>query len=71
MMIPWYSEEMGLGEPLVLLSGLGGDSRAFSVTARHFRATHRTMACDNRDAGQSGRAAEPYSTADMADDVAD
>jgi len=70
-MVAWYSEVIGQGEPLVLLSGLGGDSRAFSVTSRHFRATYTTMVCDNRDAGQSGRANAPYSTADMANDVAE
>ena len=70
-MIPWYSHDVGQGEPLVFLSGLGGDSRAFTVPMRHFAATYRAMACDHRDSGQSGRATAPYTTADMADDVAD
>ena len=66
----FYSEEMGEGQPLVFLSGLGGNSRAFSVTTRHFRDSYRTMALDNRDVGRSGRATAPYTTADMADDTA-
>lgn len=63
--------EMGKGEPLVFLSGLGGDGRAFSVSMRHFGARYRAMAPDNRDVGQSGRASNSYSTADMARDVAE
>src|SRR5437016_6079708 len=65
-----YYEEIGQGEPLVFLSGLGGDHRAFSVTIRHFGSRYRTLALDARDVGQSDRAEGPYSTADLADDVA-
>ncbi len=66
-----YYEEIGAdGEPLVFLSGLGGDHRAFSVAQRHFSRRYRTLALDARDAGRSDRADAPYSTADMADDVA-
>jgi 3-oxoadipate enol-lactonase len=66
----FYFESLGDGEPLVFLSGLGGDSRAFSVTARHFAPRYRTLALDNRDVGRSWRGDLPYSTADLADDVA-
>lgn len=68
----FYDEagQKGQGDPLVLLSGLGGDHRAFSVPMRHFGQTFHAFALDNRDVGQSDRATEPYSTADMADDVA-
>jgi 3-oxoadipate enol-lactonase len=65
-----YFEEFGQGEPLVFLSGLGGDHRAFSVAARHFGTRFRTLALDNRDVGRSARAGGPYATADMAEDVA-
>jgi len=54
----------------VFLSGLGGDHRAFSVAQRHFSRRFRTLALDARDAGRSDRANAPYTTADMADDVA-
>lgn len=64
-----YYESQGDGPPLVFLSGLGGDSRAFSVSLRHFSATHRALALDNRDVGRSDRVADAYTTADMADDV--
>jgi pimeloyl-ACP methyl ester carboxylesterase len=66
----FYYEEFGGGEPLVFLSGLGGDHRAFSVATRQFATRFRALAFDARDAGRSGRAEGAYSTADMADDVA-
>ena len=66
----FYYEDQGSGEPLVFLSGLGGDHRAFSVTTRHFSGDFRALAPDARDTGRSDRAEGPYSTADLADDVA-
>ncbi len=66
-----YYEEVGVqGNPLVFLSGLGGDHRAFARSQRYFGTRFRTMSLDARDAGQSDRADGPYTTADMADDVA-
>jgi len=65
-----FYESQGEGEPLVFLSGLGGDHRAFSVTTRHFAARYRALALDSRDAGRSDRSAAGYATADLADDVA-
>ena len=67
----YYYEEVGSqGEPLVFLSGLGGDHRAFARTQRYFGSRFRTLSFDARDAGQSDRVVSPYTTADMADDVA-
>lgn len=66
----YYEEEGDAGDPLVFLSGLGGDHRAFSLARRYFRRNYRTLAFDSRDAGRSGRADSFYTTADMADDVA-
>ncbi len=65
-----YYESQGEGEPLVFLSGLGGDSRAFSVSLRHFAGRYRALALDNRDVGRSDRVDRDYTTADMAEDVA-
>src|SRR5436309_1309497 len=46
----FYYEEMGeSGEPLVFLSGLGGDHRAFSLTQRHFSRRFRTLGFAERD----------------------
>jgi pimeloyl-ACP methyl ester carboxylesterase len=67
----FYYEEMGQGnETIVFLSGLGGDHRAFNLTQRHLSQRFRTLAFDSRDVGRSDRVQEPYTTADMADDVA-
>ena len=66
----FFYEQSGEGDALVFLSGLGGDHRAFSIAIRHFGARFRALAFDARDAGQSDRADAPYTTAEMADDVA-
>ncbi len=66
----FYYEEIGSGDPIVFVSGLGGDGRAFSIALRHFGARSRALAFDNRDVGRSDRATAPYSTADMAEDLA-
>ncbi|MGP0062468.1 MAG: alpha/beta fold hydrolase [Isosphaeraceae bacterium] len=67
----FYYEEMGSqGDPLVFLSGLGGDHRAFTRPQRHFAARFRALSLDARDAGQSDRYEGSYTSADMADDVA-
>ena len=69
--LSFYYEEIGTqGDPLVFLSGLGGDHRAFTRTQRYFGARFRTLGFDARDAGRSDRADGPYTAADMADDVA-
>lgn len=66
----YFEEEGETGDPLVFLSGLGGDHRAFALATRHFGRKYRTLAFDARDSGRSDRFGAPYSTADMADDVA-
>lgn len=65
-----HYEDAGEGAPLVFLSGLGGDGRAFAITARHFDSRFRTLALDNRDVGRSSRVDSPYTTSDQAADVA-
>ena len=65
-----YYEEFGQGEPLIFVSGLGGDHRAFAVPQRALGKSYRAIAFDNRDVGQSDRESSDYSTADLADDVA-
>ncbi|GAC1474806.1 MAG: alpha/beta hydrolase [Isosphaeraceae bacterium] len=65
-----FYEQQGTGTPLVFLSGLGGDHRAFAVPLREFGKEFRTLALDNRDVGQSDRAENDYTIADLADDTA-
>jgi 3-oxoadipate enol-lactonase len=61
-----FFDDQGAGEPVVFLSGLGGDHRAFSVTTRHFAGRYRALALDSRDSGRSDRADGPYSTGELA-----
>lgn len=65
-----FYEELGEGEPLIFLSGLGGDHRTFALTQRHFAKRFRTLALDHRDVGQSDRVEGPYGIEAMAGDVA-
>jgi 3-oxoadipate enol-lactonase len=67
----FYEQAGSLGDPLVFLSGLGGDHRAFNRPQRHFAAKYRAMAFDFRDAGQSDRSEPGYTTGDLAEDVAE
>jgi pimeloyl-ACP methyl ester carboxylesterase len=64
-----FHDEQGTGSPVVLLSGLGGDHRAFGVTTRHLSQNYRALALDHRDSGRSERASAPYTTAELADDA--
>ncbi len=65
-----YYVEKGQGEPLVFLNGLSGDHLYWMRQLRAFAKTYRCLALDNRDVGRSGCPARPYTTADMAADVA-
>lgn len=65
-----YHEELGEGPPLLFLSGLGGDVRAFGATIRHFSGRFRAITLDARDAGRSGRMVGEYTLEDVAEDVA-
>jgi len=65
-----YYEEFGEGDPVVFLSGLGGDHRAFAVPMRAFGKQFRALALDNRDVGRSDRSETAYTTADLAADAA-
>src|SRR5580658_1702432 len=68
----FFYEEVGShGDPLVFLSGLGGDHRAFNRPQRHFAAKYRALAFDFRDAGKSDPSEPGYTTADLANDVAE
>lgn len=60
----------GAGEPLVLIMGLGADG---SVWEEHVKTYDQHFTCyliDNRGVGRSPKPPGPYSTPQMADDVA-
>lgn len=63
-------EIQGVGEPVVLIGGLGADTflwfRQVPVLSEHFR----VIVFDNRGAGESDKPDEPYSIPMLADDTA-
>lgn len=65
-----YHEEHGAGFPLLLINGLGGDHVEWLRQVPEFSRSFRTIAFDNRGAGDSEAPPGPYSTAQMADDAA-
>lgn len=65
-----YYEIHGDGPPLVLVMGIGYDSSLWTLQQVPVLSTaFRVVLLDNRDAGRSSRAQEPYSIEDMADDL--
>ena len=66
-----YYELHGEGPPLVLLMGIGYDSSLWMLAQVPALSTQfQVILVDNRDAGRSSKARQPYTIADMADDVA-
>ena len=70
----WY-DEFGRdrardGRPVLLVPGLGATRLSWWKQIAPFAVAHRVLNIDNRDAGDSGLATDPYSIADMADDAA-
>jgi pimeloyl-ACP methyl ester carboxylesterase len=66
-----YFEVHGDGPPLVLVMGIGYDSSLWTLQQVPVLSTRfRVVLLDNRDAGRSSGADQPYTIADMADDVA-
>lgn len=68
--IAMYYEEAGTGDPLVLLTGLGGDSQAWALQVRALSPKFRVITVDNRGAGRTSAPDKPYSIAAMAEDTA-
>lgn len=65
-----YYEELGAGEPLVLVSGQGGDHTGWNHVRDDFAARHRVIVFDYRGTGRSDMPAEPpYTTRGFARDV--
>ena len=64
-----YYEVHGEGEPLLCVMGLSASTVAWTLQVGPFSERHRTVIFDNRDAGRSSAAAEPYEIVDMAADA--
>lgn len=65
-----HYEVHGSGAPLVLIPGMGGDTRLFGPMARDLSASHRVLVFDHRDAGRSDVASAEYGLDDLARDAA-
>jgi 3-oxoadipate enol-lactonase len=65
-----YWDEVGEGEPLLLITGLGFPSCVWHRNRPVLSKKYRTIALDNRGVGQSDKPAGPYSIALMASDAA-
>lgn len=66
-----YFEVHGDGPPLVLVMGIGYDATLWTLAqVPALSEMFEVVIFDNRDVGRSSRASEPYTIADMADDVA-
>lgn len=57
------------GEPLLMIHGLGADTRGWILQQRSLGSRFRLVLVDNRGVGRSGRPAGPYSIETMADDA--
>jgi aminoacrylate hydrolase len=64
-----YYEEHGSGEPLLLVSGLGGTAAYWKPNIPALAAKYRVVVHDHRGAGQSTHSNIRYSVDQMTDDV--
>jgi 3-oxoadipate enol-lactonase len=65
-----YYEVHGEGRPVVLIPGLGTDTRLFFNVVPLLAARHQVVVVDPRGGGQSDKPTGDYSIEQMADDVA-
>lgn len=68
--INMYYEVHGEGEPLLLITGLGGDLTGWIFQIIEFSKKYRVIVFDNRGAGRTDAPDVPYSIEMMADDTA-
>lgn len=65
-----YYEELGSGEPLLLISGQGADHTSWDGVRDDFAANCRVIVSDHRGTGQSDKPeTPPYTTRGFADDA--
>jgi len=67
--IRMFYQDLGEGDPLLLIMGFGGNHLAWAMQMAAFSARHRVIAFDNRGAGQTDAPDHPYTTRLMADDT--
>ena len=66
--IQMFYQDVGEGDPLLLIMGFGGDHMAWAMQMADFSARHRVIAFDNRGVGQTDAPDQPYTTRQMADE---
>jgi 3-oxoadipate enol-lactonase len=64
-----YYETTGEGDPLLLIMGLGADTRGWAMQMPAFAEKYRVIAFDNRGVGKSSVPPPPYTTEQMARDA--
>jgi pimeloyl-ACP methyl ester carboxylesterase len=65
-----YYEELGAGEPLLLISGQASDHTSWGTVPNGFADQYHVIAFDHRGIGLSDKpTAPPYSTQGFADDA--
>jgi 3-oxoadipate enol-lactonase len=64
-----FVRDVGAGEPVLLIPGLGYASWCWSRQMRPLSRAARVLAMDNRGAGRSGKPPGPYSIDQMAEDA--
>jgi aminoacrylate hydrolase len=64
-----YCEIQGEGEPLLLVTGLGGNASFWAEQAARFAAKYRVITYDHRGAGRSTMSRISYSLEQMTDDA--
>ncbi|WP_150466884.1 alpha/beta fold hydrolase [Francisella sp. SYW-9] len=64
-----YHEDKGSGQVIVLIAGFGANHNAWGEFANKLVQGYRVITFDNRGAGQTSCPDEPYSIAQMAQDV--
>ncbi|HTT88252.1 MAG TPA: alpha/beta hydrolase [Acidimicrobiales bacterium] len=69
--IKLYYEVHGAGPPILLIPGLGADTRLFSKVVPLLATSRQVVVIDPRGGGQSDKPAGPYSIEQMADEVAE
>lgn len=66
-----YYEIHGSGYPLILISGIGGDSSSFNLLLNELKRHYKVVIFDNRGSGYSYIPNGDYFIEDMADDLND
>ncbi len=68
--ISHHYEQQGAGEPLILIPYLAADSACYAFQVAEYAKHFTCISLDLRGTGETASSEEPYSTEDLADDVA-